>query len=486
MTAMNNTMPNPSNLTKKFEFLQDRAQRKPIREGAMPIATTDATKKANISHLKDFYLKRLANNEPGGGPGAGGRTSAMNQTAPGGFQQPQATGQRITRPSRPTFSADGAKNAEEFEIMCSDCFIFFPASQAHLHKCTPSEGAQGQIGLLDAKLHKLRAALEVRLNDAAVKVNVMRHLTQLRYHVDHAVQWTMGCSEIGALSDHTVQQVKQLTSTARHLAPAVYIFSKRIENVIVQKDRELRKAMVNTSPGKSAGVSGISGIDIERDMDKESVADVNSIVSELDSDCGTQYAETQVTQDGPGNSTNDVADVSAVNEYLTLKNEDEQRRWFYSQCLTIKLSCTDKTRARKMLISDMYSQVRQDNVPIEKWVDWIKGQLTVSDSKDDAGDAAPTPAGAKPDGLASTTPISTGVSTLNSGTTPAAGGAGGDNSSFLYHNYPTRNATGGAGTLGQSTGGYPFQTAASRTAQPQVQGGLRYPGQTTYGGRYGG
>lgn len=464
-------MPNASsNLTKRFEFLQDRAQRKPMsREGVLSMPTNDASKKANISHLKDFYLKRLANNNNDGPPGAGGRTAMMNQTAPGGFQQPAATGQRITRPSRPTFTDGVEKNAEDFEIMCSDCFTFFPSSKAHLHKCTPSEGAQGQIGLLDAKLHKLRAALEVRLNDAAVKVNVMRHLTQLRYHVDHAVQWKMGCSEIGALSDHTVQQVKQLTSTARHLAPAVYIFSKRIENVIVQKDRELRKAMVNTSPGKIGGTSGISGIDIERDMDKDSVADVNSIVSELDSDCGTQYAETQVTQDGPS-PTNDVADVSAVNEYLNLKNEDEQRRWFYSQCLTIKLSCTDKTRARKMLISDMYSQVRQDGVPIEKWVDWIKGQLMVSDSKDDFA-GTPT-VGDKKDGLAATTPISM----QHAGTAP--GSAVENSSNFLYHNYPTRTGGYPGGAPGAPQPGPPF-AAASRTAQPQV----RYP---QYGGRYAG
>merc|ERR1719221_2212875 len=106
------------------------------------------------------------------------------------------------------------------------------------------------IGLLDLKLAKLRSALEARLQDSSSKVNVMRHLTQLRYHIDTAIKWTPGCSEIGALSDHTVQQVKQLTATSRVLAPAVYIFSKRIENVVVQKERELRKALLQTSAPK--------------------------------------------------------------------------------------------------------------------------------------------------------------------------------------------------------------------------------------------
>jgi len=216
-------------------------------------------------------------------------------------------------------------------------------------------------------------------------VNVMRHLTQLRYHIDTAVKWVPGCSEIGALSDHTVLQVKQLTATSRVLAPAVYIFSKRIENVVVQKERELRRAMVQQlSPSKGGGCE-VGSMDGDHDDLNDSVADVNSIVSELDSDCGTQYAETTVTQDGPAN---DVGNVQDANDYLSLKNEDEQRRWFYSQCLTVKLACPDTARARKTLISDLYAKVRSEGVPIEGWVQWIRSQLMPEE--DSGGSAATT------------------------------------------------------------------------------------------------
>jgi len=190
--------------------------------------------------------------------------------------------------------------------------------------------------------------------------------------------------EIGALSDHTVQQVKHLTATSRVLAPAVYIFSKRIENVVVQKERELRKVMVQSSAPKSAAVTYDGGmyLDIERDPLNDSVADVNSVVSEMDSDTGTQCAETLVTQDGPSGTT-DVGNVQDANEYLSLKNEDEQRRWFYSQCLTAKLACTDKARARKTLISDLYAKAKEERVPIENWVKWIKMQLMPEDADAD-------------------------------------------------------------------------------------------------------
>jgi hypothetical protein len=381
-----------SNLARKFDFLQERAQRRPIREASLDL-TGDASKKANISQLKEFYLQRLAKNEPG----VAARLGAQMQNHSGDPAQPQASGQQVARPTfaSPTVPTTAPlKNTEEqsseLEIMCNNCFnlVRFSEVSSGFVECPycagqgseagnasrAGSGEGGQIQMLDLKLQKLRAALEARLQDQSSRVPVMRHLTQLRYHIDTAGKWIPGCSEIGALSDHTVQQVKQLTATSRVLAPAVYIFSKRIENVVVQKERELRKVMVQSSTIKTTG--GYDGVtlDIDRDNLADSVADVNSIVSELDSDTGTQYAETLVTQDGPMGST-DVGNVQDANEYLSLKNEDEQRRWFYSQCLTVKLACPDKARARKTLISDLYAKVREEGVPIEDWVKWIRQQL---------------------------------------------------------------------------------------------------------------
>merc|ERR1719379_2322659 len=135
--------------------------------------------------------------------------------------------------------------------------------------------------------------------------------------------------------------------------------------------------MVQSSAGSkvTGGYDGAVILDVDRDGMAESVADVNSIVSELDSDTGTQYAETLVTQDGQPVGSGDVGNMQDANEYLSLKNEDEQRRWFYSQCLTVKLACPDKARARKTLISDLYAKVREEGVAIENWVQWIRQQL---------------------------------------------------------------------------------------------------------------
>mmetsp|Transcript_73948 Transcript_73948/g.186373 ORF Transcript_73948/g.186373 Transcript_73948/m.186373 type:complete len:427 (+) Transcript_73948:118-1398(+) len=372
-----------SSLASKFDFLQERAQRKPIREPSIDISG-GVSKKTDISHLKEFYLQRLSKTEPGVVARLGNRSAAFSQDS-AEAAQPQASGQHVARPS---FNKSAVvTNTEELEVMCNNCFTLIKASEAEAHgaQCYQRNETQaaGPAAVVDMKLKKLRVALEARLRDSNSKVNVMRHLTQLRYHIDTASKWTAGCSEIGALSDHTVQQVKQLTATSRVLAPAVYIFSKRIENVIVQKERELRRAALQASQAKSIGGSNLASLDIDRPPDDDnSVADVNSIVSELDSDCGTQYAETLVTQDGP---SIDVGNLQDANDYLSLKNEDEQRRWFYAQTLTVKLSLTDKTKARKILISDLYAKVQEERVPIERWVEWIRTQLVPEEEGGDVG-----------------------------------------------------------------------------------------------------
>jgi len=76
---------------------------------------------------------------------------------------------------------------------------------------------------------------------------------------------------------------------------------------------------------------------------------------------------------------NDVGDMQTMADFLKMKDEDEQRKWFYSQCLTIKLACNDKNRARKVLISDLYTLVKEENIPLEGWHSWIQNHLKMSD-----------------------------------------------------------------------------------------------------------
>ena len=83
------------------------------------------------------------------------------------------------------------------------------------------------------------------------------------------------------------------------------------------------------------------------------------------------YADTVVTWDGP-----DIGNIQEVNDYLALKTEDEQRRWFYSQCLAAKMCAADQAKARKVLISDLYLKVKAAALPVGSWATFIHGELS--------------------------------------------------------------------------------------------------------------
>jgi hypothetical protein len=284
-------------------------------------------------------------------------------------------------------------NPPELEVLCNNCFTMIKASESAQHGliCCKQESFADPIVLLDMKLGKLRLALEGRLQDSESKLPLMRHLTQLRYHIDTALKWTHASTEVGCLSEHTVTQVKQLTATARVLAPGVYVFSRRIESLVAQKDRELRQlqqAQASPTPSMMGGGAskGLVTSDYRAHSNLEdSVLEVKSVVSDMNSDCGTmRTVETTVTSIPPtprsGQAT-DVANMQDCNEYLAFRGEEEQRRWFYSQCLTWKLSCPDRAFARKILISDLWARVKQENVPIGSWIQWIKQELKIPDDK---------------------------------------------------------------------------------------------------------
>jgi len=295
-----------SSLARKFDFLQERAQRKPIREDVLDSSSTLSSikTKSGISHLKEFYLQRLTRNEPS----VAARLAAGSPTrSPTRSKSPPSTSQTDSRKR-----LSGMKQVEDLEIMCTNCFKLLKASEASssshpcaLGTCTPVvKRSLGTVELLDAKLQSLRAVLESQIQDNE-NLNVLRHLTALRYHIDTASKWAPGCAEIGPLSHHTLQQVKQLADTSRVLlAPAVYVFSKRIENMILQKERSLQKfastpperasltKTSNSTPEEKAPL--VAGIESSYKLGRDA-----SVVGEMDSDCGTRYDETTVTQDMP-------------------------------------------------------------------------------------------------------------------------------------------------------------------------------------------
>ncbi|CAL1163783.1 unnamed protein product [Cladocopium goreaui] len=318
---------------------------------------SDLYDRGNISRLKEFYIRRLSQND--------GVAPAMARL-------------RQSRSPRSNFGSPRTNSEVESPESIYEKYVtgkvLLSSSLGRLSKVAP------RIEMLNAKLISLRAALESRILDGSSQSNVLRHLTQLRYHLDSALKWGPDAADLGAISEHTIQQVQQLASTARVLAPGVYLFSKRAENILIQKERALKKAAQVLFEDQRKSYNSATWHEelatvaeatagLQRRHENPDLKAESTVVSELDSECGTMYADTVITCPA------DVGNVQDVNDYLALKSEDQQRRWFYSQCLAAKLVTSDQARARKILISDLYAKVKASGIPITNWMMFIQEQL---------------------------------------------------------------------------------------------------------------
>ena len=332
-------------LAYSYAQLQNRARRAPVEVGMGGVARPPTMVQKpgstpNVEEIRNFYLKRLQQSQNTT------RLPTSSQTMINSKPQAQGTlgsvastsvgsGSTSTSSHRPRFTAEMLKSEKEVDVMCNLCFEMVKSSNVttHARLCEALVAPPNPIDQLDMKLKKFRSALEARLCADQSNKHNLRTWTNLKYHLDAALKWTVGCAELGAVSDHTVREVKMLTSTARHLAPQMYVFAKRIENIITLKIAELKLAEQRAaSPEAQAGAdpSPAPLLAVDRPDDTDAL-DVQS-VAEMNSDCGTNYQETHVTQSECG----DVANLNDMKSISQQQNEDDARREFYSMCLAVE------------------------------------------------------------------------------------------------------------------------------------------------------
>lgn len=104
-----------SSIARKYDFLHERAQRRPIREAAID-TTGDGGKKTDIGHLKEFYLQRLAKTEPNVAVRLGAKLGQ-------GGVQPQATWRHRPASLGPAPRITGRRHAPCFANMGSGVFV---------------------------------------------------------------------------------------------------------------------------------------------------------------------------------------------------------------------------------------------------------------------------------------------------------------------------------------------------------------------------
>ena len=128
------------------------------------------------------------------------------------------------------------------------------------------------------------------------------------------------------------------------MVPQEYVIAKRVAKLVAMKERFLRRLKIEAGQLQARP----EDIEEEEEYDDERAdhrSTISSVVSEMQSDCGTQYSETQVTQTNNqmNDTSNDVANLASIAEAPGAgKSEEETKRWFYQQCLQVKLMCAGK------------------------------------------------------------------------------------------------------------------------------------------------
>ena len=92
------------------------------------------------------------------------------------------------------------------------------------------------------------------------------------------------------------------------------------------------------------------------------------VIDEVHSDVGSD-ADSAVSSQG----SVDVAEMKDAEEALQAVSEDQLRRYFYSQCLKMKLLLPKTHPGQKVLVSTLYEEAR--NLPVARWRRFIKMQL---------------------------------------------------------------------------------------------------------------
>ncbi|CAD7969521.1 unnamed protein product, partial [Amoebophrya sp. A120] len=451
-------------LAKRYAEMQLNSQAavKARAKSAQKQRPSGAEKRVNVNQLKEFYLKRLEVQKTShltGSSAAGGASSSSAGSSKNGLSgssqnifgttggltgstvgTPASTfGSTVSTVAKNRIALPKADANTETVTLCLNTntletenskLLGKSGTPLHLESLPPVERVENY----NSRLSNFAQTLQERIEKNQLKAGVTRHLTQVKYHLETAKGWTMGCVDIGVLSEHTVVSLASIVSSALTLVPQEYVISKRVHTIVREKEKYLRKLKIEAG---QLATRPEDADDLE-DADEDERADgakseVTSVVG-LSSYCGTEISATDITATSRGGTglappINDVANLSSLQTDMNAcKTDEDKRRWFYSQCLTVKLKCTDKDKAKKTLISDIYKTCLEQKIPMENWTAWIHEQFGTEQTP---GSGAQSPALSPPMIVGPTVPQtapSSSSSSLLAATTSAAAAAVGRSS----------------------------------------------------------
>jgi len=262
---------------------------------------------------------------------------------------------------------------EEVDVLCINCGEMVPSSgvtehSTHCQQVHPYLSSMEEsefLRLLDFKIGKLRLAMVTSLQPG---------FTQL-IEIAAALLKTYGVCDEALLQAQEAQESLTAFLSVHKGTACVAIYAERLRVLAADKAVELGLILGAQDQGLH---KQISDKDTEIGRLKREIEGLRGRASpparpsdEVKSDraSGGRASSTSTTPprqvDLPRRSAAELASLS----------DAERQRYFFSQCLAIKLTFSGKSKAQYVKIPQMYEKAKAQNVAIEDWPNFIREEL---------------------------------------------------------------------------------------------------------------
>jgi hypothetical protein len=264
---------------------------------------------------------------------------------------------------------------EEVDVLCINCGEMVPSSgvtehSKHCQQVHPYLSSMEEsefLRLLDFKVGKLRLAMVTSLQPGFTPLIEIAGALLKTYGV---------CEE--ALAQAQEAQEDLTTFLAAHKGTAcVALYAERLKVLAADKAGELRLILGAQSQGLHKQLSDKDSEIVRLQRQIEELKGRSSPPPIRPSD----EVKSDVASGGRMSSRPSItppkqADFPKRNPAeLASMTDAERQRYFFSQCLAIKLTFSGKSKAQYVKIPQLYEKVKEQSVPIEDWPNFIREEL---------------------------------------------------------------------------------------------------------------
>jgi hypothetical protein len=266
---------------------------------------------------------------------------------------------------RPLNVPDPCAGEESLNVLCINCqeFIHLDVIELHSRSCTTISDTVKQLELYSPlvqvrfRLEKLKdllnSLLSTRPGDSnynSIYLRLIGKLLEVRETAD---------------ADKNAQVMEALTSLMVTFkgSPALLIYGERLKSLAYEQSCALRDVLAEvpvTRPSRP----------FQKSMQSNGLASVRSKTSSVAS---------LTSEFGKSSSRTEDHSIIEFSNGQDASEEVDLQRYFYSQCLAVKLTYNSKSLAQYVSIPKLYEEVKRQRLPLEVWASFIKQELKYPD-----------------------------------------------------------------------------------------------------------